>query len=35
MKKYIYYILGFTFTLIVFVTLIMMMLHQWATQGGI
>jgi hypothetical protein len=35
MKKYIYYILGFTFTLVVFVTLIMMMLHQWATQGGI
>jgi hypothetical protein len=35
MKKYIYYILGFTFALMVFVTLIMMILHQWATQGGI
>jgi hypothetical protein len=35
MKKYIYYILGFTFALVVFVTLIMMILHQWATQGGI
>jgi len=35
MKKYIYYILGFAFTVIVFVTLIMMILHQWATQGGI
>lgn len=35
MKKYIYYILGFVFTVIVFVTLIMMILHQWATQGGI
>jgi hypothetical protein len=35
MKKYIYYILGFTFALVVFVTLIMMILHQWATQGGL
>jgi hypothetical protein len=35
MKKAIYYVLGFTFALAVFVTLIMMMLHQWATQGGI
>jgi len=35
MKKAIYYVIGFTFILTVFVTLIMMMLHQWATQGGI
>jgi hypothetical protein len=34
MKKAIYYVLGFTFAMVVFVTLIMMMLHQWATQGG-
>ena len=35
MKKYIYYVLGFTFAVSVFVTLAMMILHQWATQGGI
>ena len=33
MKKAIYYVIGFTFTLTVFVTLIMMMLHQWAISG--
>jgi len=35
MKKYIYYVLGFTFAVSVFVTLAMMILHQWATQGAI
>jgi hypothetical protein len=35
MKKYIYYVLGFTFAVSVFVTLAIMMLHQWVIQGGI
>jgi len=35
MKKALYYVLGFAFSVMVFVTLIMMILHQWATQGGI
>jgi len=35
MKKYIYYVLGFTFAVSVFVILGLMALHQWATQGGL
>jgi len=35
MKKYIYYVLGFTFAVSVFVILGLMVLHQLATQGGI
>jgi|TARA_B110000259_G_scaffold67926_1_gene79978 hypothetical protein len=35
MKKAIYYVLGFTFAVSVFVILGLMVLHQLATQGGI
>jgi hypothetical protein len=34
MKKAIYYVLGFTFAVSVFVILGIMILHQLATQGG-
>jgi len=35
MKKAIYYVLGFTFAVSVFVILGLMALHQLATQGGL
>ena len=35
MKKIIYYILGFVAAEVMIVTLAMLVLHQWSTQGGI